>query len=390
MQARSVRVILSVDAIFPPLTGIGRYASELLSGLRDADGVDSLRFFLHGRFVSRPAAPAGEGGAAQRPSLAARLRTRLARSELAVRGYSALQPRLAARRLAHHPDHVFHSPNFLLPPLAGPGIATIHDLSTERYPDYHPAARVALMHRAIPEAVERASALITPSEAIRHEVIERYGVAPERVHCIPMGVDPRYAPQDESALTAALAPLGLQPGGYLLCVATLEPRKNIGRLLDAYLQLPRRLRERYPLVLAGGPGWHSEELCSRIRNLARSGQVRALGYVAEQTLPALYAGARLFAFPALYEGFGLPVLEAMASGVPVVTSNCSSLPEVAGGAALLVDPRHAGAIAHALERGLEDERWREEAIAAGLARAAQLSWSRCIAATLELYRAQTP
>ncbi|MFT7287413.1 MAG: glycosyltransferase involved in cell wall biosynthesis [Halieaceae bacterium] len=389
-----MRVILAVDAIFPPLTGIGRYASELVAGLQGREEMESLRFFQHGRFVGQPALASTTAGpkSAGTPGipLAARLRAGLARSPLAVRAYGVVAPRLAQWRLRAYADHLFHSPNFLLPPFAGPGIATVHDLSTVHYPAYHPAARVALMNRAIPQAVERASALITPSEAVRSEVIAHYGVSGERVHSIPMGVDARYAPRSAAVLEAELAPLGLQAGSYLLCVATLEPRKNIARLLEAFRQLPAPLRQRYPLVLAGGRGWHSDEVYSTIRDLSHSGEVRHLGYVPEAALPALYAGARLFAFPALYEGFGLPVLEAMASGVPVVTSNSSSLPEVAAEAALLVDPHDSTAIASALQRGLEDEDWRHTARAAGLARAAQLSWSRCVETTLELYRSLTP
>ena len=385
-----MRVILAVDAIFPPLTGIGRYASILAAGLAASEECESLRFFLHDRFVAQPGAAldTGAAGAAApaRVPLTARLRARLGRSELAVRAYAALQPRLAARRLRPYGDHLFHSPNFLLPPLPGQGIATFHDLSTVHHPQYHPAARVALMARAMPEAVGRATALITPSQAVRDEVIAHFGVAPEKVHSIPMGVDPSFRPQDPETLREALASWGLEPGAYILCVATLEPRKNIGRLLDAYLTLPSATRKRYPLVLAGGSGWHSQDLYSRIQRLAAGGEVRALGYVAESALPHLYAGARVFAFPALYEGFGLPVLEAMASGVPVVTSNLSSLPEVAAGAALLVDPQHSGAIGAALERALDDDNWRSGAIAAGLSRAAELGWDQCLARTLELYR----
>ena len=211
-----------------------------------------------------------------------------------------------------------------------------------------------------------------------------------KVEAIPLGVDAAFAPQAPEALAPTLERLGLQPGAYLLCVATLEPRKNISRLIDAFLGLPAPVRTRYPLVLAGAPGWHGEALAERIRDLPRGGQVVQLGYVAQADLPALYAGARLFAFPALYEGFGLPVLEAMASGVPVVTSNCSSLPEVAGDAALLVNPEDTDALRLALAQGLEDDAWRSAARERGLARAAQRSWAQCVARTLALYRSLTP
>ena len=403
--ATAVRLILAVDAIFPPLTGIGRYAYELARGLAASGEPGALRYYLHGRWLAAVPGEGGEGAAAvgdeaaakkvvkeerDGVGLRARARARLARQPLAVRAYAALAPRIAAWRLRRYGDHIFHGPNFILPPFPGPSVATVHDLSTVLHPQWHPAARVALMESALPQTLARASRLITPSEAVRGELIAHYGLAPARVQAIPMGVDGAFAPRPAAALAGTLARLGLQPGGYLLCVATLEPRKNIDGLLDAYLALPPALRRRYPLALAGAPGWHSEALTARLRQLAAGGAVRLLGYVAQGDLPALYAGARLFAFPAFYEGFGLPVLEAMASGVPVVTADRSSLPEVAGDAALLVDPADGAALREALARGLEDEPWREAARARGLARAAERSWDRCVAGTLALYRTLQP
>lgn len=404
-----MRVILAVDAIFPPLTGIGRYALELANGLAASGELDALRYYLHGRWLDAPPGPrpaqagmaadsdvqavAGGGDSgldtfrdSGRGSWLAQARVQLARVPLAVRLYAAVAPRVAQVRLRRYADHLFHAPNFILPPFAGPSVATVHDLSTVLYPEFHPAARVALMQGALPQTMARATRIITPSEAVRAELISHYSLAPERVQAIPMGVDAAFAPRSPAALAPVLGRHGLNADGYLLCVATLEPRKNIGRLLDAYLALPSALRARYPLVLAGAPGWHSEELTRRIAALASKGQVRRLGYVAEGELPALYAGARVFVFPALYEGFGLPVLEAMASGVPVVTSDCSSLPEVAGDAALLVAPQDTGGLRRALERALEDEPWRAQARERGLARAAERSWAQCVQRTLALYR----
>lgn len=242
------------------------------------------------------------------------------------------------------------------------------------------------MAQALPATLKHAQHIITPSLAVREQLLQHCGIAPERITATPLGVDPAYVPMAAQALEPVLGHWGLRPGGYTLCIATLEPRKNLDGLLDAWAQLPAAQRQRYPLVLAGAPGWGSERLLQRIQDLQRHGEVRHLGYVAESRLPALYAGARLFAFPALYEGFGLPVLEAMACGIPVVTSNSSSLPEVAGGAALLVAPEDTTALAQALQRGLEDEPWREQATAMGLQRAQQATWARCVSQTMAVYR----
>ncbi|MOA25446.1 D-inositol 3-phosphate glycosyltransferase [compost metagenome] len=178
----------------------------------------------------------------------------------------------------------------------------------------------------------------------------------------------------------------MQPGGYSLYVGTIEPRKNIETLLDAYERLPLALRRRWPLILTGYKGWRSEEIHGRIEDAQRAGWARYLGFVPGEDLPLLFAGARLFAFPSLYEGFGLPVLEALSSGVPVVCSNSSSLPEVAGEAALMSEPLDVETLTANLQRGLEDDAWRTMAIASGLRHAATFSWERCARQTIEVYR----
>jgi alpha-1,3-rhamnosyl/mannosyltransferase len=190
-------------------------------------------------------------------------------------------------------------------------------------------------------------------------------------------------------LQDALRPLGLTVQGYSLFVGTVEPRKNLSALLDAYEGLPALQRSTYPLVIAGGRGWLSNDIHARMSKAASAGWLHYLSYVPQERLPALYSGARLFVYPSLYEGFGLPLLEAMASGVPVVCSNIPSLHEVAGDAARLVDPFDVAGLQAAISRGLEDEDWRDTAVQQGIQRAAGFTWQRCARQTVEVYQAVT-
>lgn len=387
-----MQVILGSDAIHRPLTGIGRYALELARHLREMPEVERLDFFAFGRWplwdellaadgalepLSGPVSGPSQGGVS--------LRSRLAGQAWAVRAYQALTPHWYAWRLRHRGDALFHSPNYFLPPHAGPMVATIHDLSHVWFPQFHPQARVDFLNRALPDTFRRADFLITDAESVRQEVIERFGWPEDKIAAVPLGVDPVFHPRSAVQVGDSLGRLGLAFGSYALFVGTIEPRKNLATLLDAYENLPHALRQRWPLVVVGSRGWNSEALHARMAVAATQGWLRYLSFVPQQDLPLLYAGAHLFVFPSLYEGFGLPPLEAMASGVPVVCSQVSSLPGVVGDAALLFDPHDVQALGLALRQGLEDASWRAGARSAGLARAQAFTWRATAEATLQCY-----
>ena len=383
-----MRLILSVDAIFPPLTGIGRYAYELATRLPAVAGIEEVRYL--GLFGWVPVPPSTAQDAVAPYLLASTgygsLRRKMAARTWAVRIYDAVSEFWRGRLLRkERSGAVFHSPNFFLPPYDGPSVATVHDLSIYRFPDTHLAARRRYFDLAFERSLRRADAVITVSEAVRRELIADYAVDAARVTAIHHGVDAAFRPRDAQQLQPVLSRHGLQAGGYTLSVATLEPRKKLDRLIAAYARLPASLRQRHPLVLTGSAGWLNDHIREAIDRGRAEGWLRYLGYVPQEELPALYAGARALALISVYEGFGLPVLEAMASGIPVLTSNVSSLPEVAGGAALLVDPDDVPAVSGQLERLLTDEPWRASAVAAGLQRARQFTWERCVQRTVEVY-----
>lgn len=376
-------VIIGVDAVRPPLTGIGRYSLQLALGLASHPAVSRVRYFALGgwvgdvrRLAGVERTPAGGHG---------RFRGWVSQRPLPVRIHSALVPRYLGWRLRNEGRALFHAPGFFLPPFPGPGVATVHDLTHLGFPQCHPPAWVDLLVRKLPDSVRRARHVITPTEAVRTELVRRFGVPADRITAVPHGVDAEFRPRDAGEIRRALLPYRLEPGRYSLFVGTIEPRKNIDRLLHAYEMLPGTLRGRFPLVLAGARGWLSRRTHERIERAAADGWLRYLAFVPQADLPMLYAGARLFAYPSLYEGFGLPVLEAMASGTPVVASRIAAIEEVTGGVARLVEPEDADALFVALRETLEDGHWPREAHCMGVDRSRRYSWRACVEHTIAVY-----
>lgn len=370
-----MKAILAVDSLAHRLTGIGRYTWELAQRLPRHPEVESQRFYRVGRWVADPAALLVQAdGSAAKAAPRKGWRIKIPRS------WRDAGMRVACR------GAVFHGPNFFLAPCADIGVITVHDLSVFKYPETHPAERVRQFERDFSDSLKRSARIITDTQTVRDELVAWAGLAPERVTAVPLAVSGAMRPREPAEMAPALQPFGLQPGGYGLCVSTLEPRKQIGLLLQAWQGLPSALRQRFPLVLVGSTGWLNEALMAQIERGRAEGWLHYLGYVTEADLGMLYAGARAFFYPSAYEGFGLPPLEAMACGVPAVVSNKSCLPEVTQGAALLVEPADTQAFGAAVQTALEDEAWRDQAAVEGLKVAASYSWQRCVDQTVAVYQ----
>ncbi|MGB5984747.1 MAG: glycosyltransferase family 1 protein [Desulfobacterales bacterium] len=280
---------------------------------------------------------------------------------------------------------IYHATNFISERWECPVVATIHDLSFIRYPQTHPQARLDWIRQGLPHTLARAH-LITVSHFTKHELMTLLQVPEERISVVHEGIDSRFKPLPRNITARRLKRYQLQPGAYILSVGTLEPRKNIIRLLQAYERLPDALARRYPLVVAGLGGWKDAPIHTALRRLSDRGRLRALGFVTDDNLPALYNGAALFVFPSLYEGFGFPPLEAMACGTAALVSNRASLPEVVGQGAMLVDPESIEAITEAMNQLLEDPSLRETLAARGVAQARRFTWENCALETLAVYR----
>ena len=375
-----MKIIFSVYPIHMPLTGIGRYSWELATRLSGCEAIDEIKYFNLGRWVKDLEQMLEPGSAYSG------LRSVLTRSKLAVRLYEKLSPAFFARQLKEYSDHIYHSPNFLLPHFPGISIATFHDMSIFRHPEYHQASQVALMRREIPKALERADHLIAVSEFTKREIIDLTGYPKNKISVVHNGVASEYYPRTEAELAHKLAKYELKHKRYFLSLATIEPRKNIDSILDAYQRLPQSVRKHYPLVIGGAPGWKSQATHERIQSLSRKGQVRYLGYAPEEDLPILYAGATAKIFVPFYEGFGLPALEAMASGTAVIVSDTSSLPEVAGGVGLTVSPADIAGITAKMELSLDRSRDLDRRLEAGVAIAGNMRWQNCAERTARIYQ----
>ena len=371
-----LRVALDVRADRPGSAGIGRYARHLAEALLEApDGAgDMLLLTLAG---AQPLAGLESSGAEVRPSAAA--------LEVRWRRHLWENLTLPATLRAWRAD-VYHNTAFMLPwrRLRVATVVTVHDLSHILHPELHDRRRGPRVRYRLRHSVARADAVITVSSSVRDDVIAELGVDPDVVVAVPHGVEPRFHPASDPEARARLSALGLQPG-FVLAVGTLEPRKNHTRLIEAFGRVAAG-RPDLTLVLAGARGWMEDGILSAARSSPVAARIRLLGFVPDQDLPELYRMAAAVAYPSLHEGFGLPVLEAMASGAPVLTSQVSALPEVAGEAAVLVDPLSVDSIASGLTVVLEPAR-SEQLRAAGPERARRFTWGAAARATREVYRA---
>ena len=267
-----------------------------------------------------------------------------------------------------------------------PSCATFHDAVPLRHPEWANPRWRRLKNAALRRAARSATRIIAVSAAMVPEIVEYYGIAEERIAVVHSGVGASwFDPEEPRTLRGLHSRYDLEEH-YFLFVGTLQPRKNVERILAAYRSLPEPIRRDHQLVIAGKEGWRATALAAELRSLQAAGRVRWLQRVPDADLRALYQAARVVVFPSLHEGFGLPVLEAFASGVPVVTSNVTSLPEVAGDAALLVDPLRVDAIADGMRRLAEDASLRERLAHLGRARARLLTWDRCAHATAAVLR----
>ncbi len=370
-----MRIAIDYTPALRQTAGIGRYTRGLVAALAESDRENEYTLFCAGQSPDSGIWPA---------NFAVRMTKMPARWLTA--GWHRLKIPLPAERLVG-PCDIFHSPDFTLPPLhKARGVVTVHDLSFLRVPQCADPRLRSFLEHAVPRSLQRAVRVLADSENTKKDLIELLDVAPERITVVPAGIESRFRPVRDTLKLADVRARYKLPEWFILMVGTIEPRKNLSRLITAYGQLRRQTGLPHALVIAGKEGWLFQGIYDQVTKDGLTDHVYFPGFVADADLPALYTLADLLAFPSLYEGFGLPPLEAMACGTPVVTSDNSSLPEAVGAAALLVNAEDTEGLTEAMARVLCDANLRVRLADMGRAQAARFTWPEAARKLLVAYR----
>jgi glycosyltransferase involved in cell wall biosynthesis len=376
-----MRIAIDYSAAVNQRAGIGRLVRNQVLALAELDRDNEYRLVY-----ARP----NEGSAPQFPRAHnfSRHEVQLRERWLTILWHRAKVP-LPADWFSG-PVDVYHCPDFVLPPLRhARGILTVHDLAFLMRPDCADSRLRAYLEEVVPRSIRRADFIIADSENTRNDLVVLLGARPSSIAVVPGGVEDRFSPiTDPEELGRARRHLGVGDAPFVLAIGVLEPRKNLNRLMDAFLALKQgsAVPADLKLVLAGGKGWLYDGIFEHHAASPVRDDILLPGFVPETLLPAVYSAAAVLAFPSLYEGFGLPVLEAMACGTPVVASRASCVPEVADGAAVLIDPNDVDALSQALEQAIGDGALRARLIEQGRQRVSHYSWRRAAERLLDVYK----
>jgi glycosyltransferase involved in cell wall biosynthesis len=387
---------MGADPLLQPLTGIGSYTNNLVKSLQSENLVGDLLLFANGIFLENSFSERSESSSADflestrisRESLLLRklrsVRGYLAKSNAAVNIYRRLMPLIEKKRLLSYGDYIFHSPNYLLPDFDGPKVMTLHDLSIQLYPEFHPLARVKLLERAMVKSINNAQHIITDSECVKSQAEAVFGIASSRISAIPLGTGPQFRVRSSSQCKEILDEYELQHKKFFLFVGTIEPRKNLRRICSAYKILREEKGFDWPIVFVGSQGWESSAEHADIQGLVNRGWALYLGYASERILPILYSAAGALVFPSIYEGYGLPAMEAQQSGTRVITSKNTSMAEFSCERDILVDPLETGDIVKAMREVVSDAK---EGFHIGLGEVIdRASWGDTARQTAHIYR----
>lgn len=369
-----MRICVDISPAVHHRAGFGRYVQELTTALLSVDQDNE-----YVAFYNRPAEAPVDPPLHRLLHLTSNLSDKTWRMSVLL----AHLTRISQERLFASID-IFHATDNVLPRLSRvKSVFALQDLTHRLYPDTHKPLNRWFLTFMMPRFLRAADAVIAISECTKRDAVRLYGLDEAKIRVIHAGVNPRFCKASAEMVSGILDKYSL-PRSFILFVGTIEPRKNLTLLLEGYHALKNQGTS-CRLVIVGKKGWLYEGFFRRLRELGLEDEVIFPGFVPDEDLPALYSAADLFVFPSLYEGFGLPVLEAMACGAPVITSNTSSLPEVAGEAGILIDPNDVGGLVKAMRHVLDDEALRAEMRAQGLKQAGNFTWEETARRTAQVY-----
>lgn len=378
MSARPLIAMRATPLLFPN-AGVAHYIRSLAIELKEAgENIELFTPFKWNLDVGRETIHSGTAVSVRKTMFRALPRPRQA-ARLMETALLAVNARMRGVALYHEPA------TFPLP-FRGPTVVTVHDLSWIRFPETHPADRRRTLDRSFPGLLARARHILTDSDFVKQELVSAFGLDPSKITTAHLAARRCFQPRGIDECASVLQRFGLRHRSFFLNVGTLEPRKNLGRTIRAFTDLPASVRSACPLVVVGASGWNSSALEREISAMAAKGEVIPLGFTSEDDLARLYSAAKALLYVSLYEGFGLPPLEAMASGTPVIVSNSSSIAEVVGDAGLQVDPFDEAAIREAMLSLIDDQDLCTALVSRGIDRARSFSWARCASTTREVYK----
>jgi glycosyltransferase involved in cell wall biosynthesis len=371
-----MKLLMNGWPLLSPHTGIGSYVRNLAESLQKMDDMEAS--FFYGRSISSEIRQVPVANITKYKSWVKKF---VPKPYEVMRG---IQQFYFSRGANSGEFDIYHEPSFKPLNFRGPTVITVHDLSPIVFSETHPADRVADFKKNLPKSLKKADKIITDSDFIKNEIIRDYGFA-NKITTTLLGVSAEFRPREIHEISETLSRFNLGYKNFILAVGTIEPRKNLLTTIKAYQKLKQNFKAKFPLVIIGMKGWQNSDFDNSLQGSDMTG-INILGYVSQPDLLNIYSAAGLFVYPSLYEGFGLPILEAMASGVPVITSNRASLPEVAGDAAITIEPHDVDALADNMLRCLDDVDFSKKMTQKGIDRAKEFTWDRCARQTVGVYK----
>lgn len=384
-----MKLLYNITPLLGEETGIGVYTRKIIEGIKSTKAINSFGFFSNSKIYDDFLDIHEQDNQVTNLNSLGQLKQLVYQyvPQVVKTSYTQLTEKAITRQLQKkYKGYIYHETNYNLLPFEGKKISTFHDLSILHFPEYHPIERIRYFEKHLAYTLENANHFITDSVFVKQEMIDLLGVEEDKISAIPLGVDKIFKLREKEEILPTLRKYKLENVNYFLIVGSFEPRKNIELLLDAYVQLPSDIKSTYKIVHVGPEGWNNSKAWGKALRLKEKGQFIKLGYLSKLELAHIYNGAVLFIFPSVYEGFGFPPLEAMASGTPVLSTNNSSLGEIVKeDNAYIISENNSEELKQTISDIIPSQQF-EEKISMGIQTSKQFDWRNTIQRTEDVYK----